>query len=659
MAVLVGSREVRAIHESRRTGAAGGFGSDSNLTDTEPGEIDEIVVDCENASVWQLPEIYAAQLSTHRKHQMLAAPVLVCTVDYLMQAADWRRSGRLVAQLRLMSSDILLDEIDAYDLEDYPAIARLCYLAGVFGRRVILSSATALSEVVTPLYDAYRAGRRAHAMALGKRDEVDVMLVSDSVEPEHAVMTGWAPEFRAAYDGFLSRISSACRRRQVVLRRGRCQTFDSVAELLDGCVELHDGNHVLATRIRPGDASIRVSAGLIRVARVRDALALCRSIVDAGAGLSSERRVFVKVVPYHANLLLAVRSHTEAWIDEALCRHPRGEAGIDGMAVAQGADPLCTAARPMLEEAARAGATDLIIIVVATPVEEVGRDHDFDWAIIEPSSTRSVVQCSGRVNRHRRRHIETGRINVIVMRLNFRHLEGKRAVFRAPGVERFTRPFPSHDMLDIAPALCETPREDACLSGDISDALPRWERREIGDFLRASVREAFLGSILSKLTSGHFDRFRFRSADRNAWVYFSPDTRIWRYAWRVPGQSDAGVEIEDVAAEIRLSNCPIEDSPHWFISPVSGLEPIVSGLRSRLDRSCQSCSDEEFFSRFMGVNVPQSYLERGSSRADPRRILAHPVLGIFVESSLPIPDQPFDERVDPCHPETLEESGVV
>ena len=34
-------------------------------------------------------------------------------------------------------------------------------------------------------------------------------------------------------------------------------------------------------------------------------------------------------------------------------------------------------------------------------MEEVGRDHDFDWAIIDASSVQSIVQTAGRVNRHR------------------------------------------------------------------------------------------------------------------------------------------------------------------------------------------------------------------------------------------------------------------
>jgi len=42
-----------------------------------------------------------------------------------------------------------------------------------------------------------------------------------------------------------------------------------------------------------------------------------------------------------------------------------------------------------------------LFIVIGTPVTEVGRDHDYDWAIIEPSSMRSIIQLAGRIWRHR------------------------------------------------------------------------------------------------------------------------------------------------------------------------------------------------------------------------------------------------------------------
>ena len=49
----------------------------------------------------------------------------------------------------------------------------------------------------------------------------------------------------------------------------------------------------------------------------------------------------------------------------------------------------------------KTAAKNQLFIVLASPVAEVGRDHDYDWAIIEPSSMRSIIQIAGRVLRHR------------------------------------------------------------------------------------------------------------------------------------------------------------------------------------------------------------------------------------------------------------------
>jgi CRISPR-associated endonuclease/helicase Cas3 len=96
--------------------------------------------------------------------------------------------------------------------------------------------------------------------------------------------------------------------------------------------------------------------------------------------------------------------------------------------------------------------------MVATPVEEVGRDHDFDWAIIEPSSMHSIVQTAGRVNRHRRNALPEGRINVIILDRNLKSLQDDNTtVFRFPGLEIrdaaggvFTHP--NHDMQNLLTA---------------------------------------------------------------------------------------------------------------------------------------------------------------------------------------------------------------
>jgi len=84
------------------------------------------------------------------------------------------------------------------------------------------------------------------------------------------------------------------------------------------------------------------------------------------------------------------------------------------------------------------GATDVLFIVIATPVEEVGRDHDFDWAVIEPSSYRSIIQMSGRVLRHRKPLKDITKPNLTIMEYNkegFQTPSSSGPVFHHPGFE--------------------------------------------------------------------------------------------------------------------------------------------------------------------------------------------------------------------------------
>lgn len=84
---------------------------------------------------------------------LLAAPLLVCTVDHLTPATESQRGGRQIApMLRLMSGDLVLDEPDDFDINDLPALTRLVHWAGLLGSRVLLSSATLPPALVDGLF---------------------------------------------------------------------------------------------------------------------------------------------------------------------------------------------------------------------------------------------------------------------------------------------------------------------------------------------------------------------------------------------------------------------------------------------------------------------------------------------------------------------------
>jgi CRISPR-associated endonuclease/helicase Cas3 len=153
-------------------------------------------------------------------------------------------------------------------------------------------------------------------------------------------------------------------------------------------------------------------------------------------GTAPDRQVHLCV--YHSRFPLLIRSAIEQQLDRTLKRH-RPEAVFELPDI-----------RTRLDGSP---ATDHLFIVLGSPVTEVGRDHDYDWAIVEPSSVRSLIQLLGRVRRHREG--DCGSPNVHLFSSNLRHFrEPGKAAFCRPGFERDSGPFhlESHDLRQLLDA---------------------------------------------------------------------------------------------------------------------------------------------------------------------------------------------------------------
>ena len=119
---------------------------------------------------------------------LLAAPLLVCTIDHLTPATESQRGGRQIApMLRLMSGDLVLDEPDDFDIDDLPALTRLVHWAGLLGSRVLLSSATLPPAFVQGLFEAYRSGRTHFQHNRGERPS--------AAQPPPEICCAWVDEF--------------------------------------------------------------------------------------------------------------------------------------------------------------------------------------------------------------------------------------------------------------------------------------------------------------------------------------------------------------------------------------------------------------------------------------------------------------------------------
>ncbi|GHU28917.1 type I-F CRISPR-associated helicase Cas3 [Betaproteobacteria bacterium] len=361
---------------------------------------------------------------------LLSAPMLVCTIDHLMPATEAQRAGRQITpMLRLMSSDLALDELDDFDLADLPALTRLVHWAGMLGTRVLISSATLPPALVEGLYLAYRAGRGHYQKN------------RDQEKTNSPIACLWVDEFStesqacADLEIFRNKHAAFVQKRVQALgkvtpsRRGellplviaskekheiRCEF---AAHVQNAILHAHDSHHEICPQ-----SDKQISFGLVRMANIEPLFDVALELFRLGA--PENYRIHLCV--YHSRFPLLLRSAIERRLDNTLNRRK----------------PEAVFAIPEIRKAI----DDFperhhLFVVLGSPVTEVGRDHDYDWAVVEPSSMRSLIQLAGRIQRHRNTPCPEDKPNILIFDTNLRHFQQERsnAAFIRPGFESGAR----------------------------------------------------------------------------------------------------------------------------------------------------------------------------------------------------------------------------
>lgn len=335
-------------------------------------------------------------------HRLIATPILAATIDHFMPAADARRGRHVLQSLRVMSSDLILDEIDLYEPEDLAAIARLVFLSGLSGRRVIVMSASLPQDVAERLHASYSAGWSQYAARSDAPDHVNCLLCGDT---ENSVFVNDANQdfstlYQAVRKAVTANLATApALRRSMLLPEA--SDIDSLARTIsEASAELH-AQHA----VKCGD--IDVSVGLVRMTRIdhlqRLALKLPQVGVlevgpdedtsdpagNVGQALGPDLRACIVL---HSRMPMAQRLHIERMLRRALTRKDASpNDGVSWLVDYMG----------LRDRMSATGARSVSIVVLSSPVIETGNDIDFDWAIVDPSSLRAILQTAGRVNRHR------------------------------------------------------------------------------------------------------------------------------------------------------------------------------------------------------------------------------------------------------------------
>lgn len=368
---------------------------------------------------------------------LINAPVLVATIDHLMPACEGVRGGKQIApMLRLLTSDLVLDEPDDFDIADQHALCRLVNWAGMLGGRVLLSSATLPPALVLALFTAYCAGRQAWQQACSEPGErLNVCCAWFDEDESVSGCHGQPAEFLRAHTEFAERRAKRLAKKTVLRRADLVDINPSSARaddvthaladtLHDAIIKLHTAHH------QQHENGKTVSLGLVRMANIDPLVMTAQALMR----MPSPQDYCIHYCVYHSQHPLAVRSYIEKRLDSAFTRHHE--------------DQLWQ--QPEIHHAVeQSAAQHHIFVVLGTSVIEVGRDWDADWGIVEPSSTRSIIQFAGRIQRHRQRPPQQD--NLIILGRNVRALKQQNPAYCKPGFETAAFTLNSHDLRDLLP----------------------------------------------------------------------------------------------------------------------------------------------------------------------------------------------------------------
>jgi CRISPR-associated endonuclease/helicase Cas3 len=568
LAVLIGSSAVTTLHEKSKKVADGAEPTyDEKGSESIESLLDEDIEFHEPVTANFLDALFPKHQARiiEKNKAFLYKPVLVCTIDHIIASTETKRGGKYILPcLRLLSSDLVIDEIDDFNGDDLIAIGRLIHLAGMLGRKVMISSATIPPALAEGYFNAYQEGWRLHQHFLGV---------------DSKIACTWIDEFQTQVQ-FVDQINSIDRYQQY---RHLHQQFVTgrIKKLLDQvikrkayivpCLDLYpnDKTNTLskaekentsekiyfermkqaALNLHEQHHSIdkvtgkKVSFGVMRVANIPPCIALTQYLIDA----TWPENVVPKVMAYHSRQVLLLRHEQEQHLDHVL---KRKECNDESPKAFQN-----SIIRKHLDQT---NADDVLFILIATPVEEVGRDHDFDWAVIEPSSYRSIIQLAGRVRRHR----VTGVIspNIAIMQTNLKALrKNDSPAFYRPGFENAkSLRLKSHDLcalLDekvIKEKLDASPRIAASEPLRPNDRLADLEHQAIGNALTNYAKkgpenlQAWLSSSWW-MTAVPQNLIKFRASSPELSMYLVWDDRLPTFCTKdekgkhIPREASVGI----------------------------------------------------------------------------------------------------------------------
>lgn len=444
LAILIGSRAVQELHDQakkdhKETASIEDIGSES----FESLLNDEVLY--EDMPQADFLNVLFPEKREEKNKAFLYKPVLVCTIDHIMAATETTRGGKYILPcLRLLSSDLVIDEVDDFNGQDLVAIARLVHLAGMLGRKVMISSATIPPDLAEGLFNSYQKGWQLYcAFKQQSNQNIAAMWVDEfktKIECIPKQNTNHINEDYQKHHKNFVQIRVKKLLKQIIKHKAYIVSCEHLLQqkkqnnsdteyniklnekyfaiIQQQIKQLHSQHYNIDPR-----TGKHVSFGVVRIANISPCVALARFLLNA----DWPDDIAPRIMAYHSRQVLLLRSEQEKHLDSVLTQKEK-----------TGEIPKAFQNSIIRQHLDQTGANNVIFILVATPIEEVGRDHDFDWAVIEPSSYRSIIQLAGRILRHRQLQQDITTANIALMQYNLKGLHQDKVAYCRPGYEMDT-----------------------------------------------------------------------------------------------------------------------------------------------------------------------------------------------------------------------------
>lgn len=303
-------------------------------------------------------------LKETRDKKFLYSPVLACTIESLIAATQTSTGNHYILPcLRLMSSDLVLNEIDHFDSDTLVALGRLIHLAAMLGRKVILSSSHLTQDVAEGYFNAYQSGWQIFARSHGFNQNIGCAWINELSTQVHsiAIKEHCQLEFRQFHAEFMTTYAKKIVQKSVKHKKEEI-LLDNFED--DTVINMIRYQHIRHSTLHTPTGK-KVSFGLLNMANTTSCIELAEFLIKHE--WSSD--VDIKLMLHHSQQVMFMRNEQEQHLD-AVLHFETVNVAFENAII-----------RKQIE---KSNAQHLIYILVTNSSMQLGQRYTFDWSIIEP-----------------------------------------------------------------------------------------------------------------------------------------------------------------------------------------------------------------------------------------------------------------------------------